>query len=247
MFFSNKIKVIDFGLFRGYTEMHCHVLPGVDDGVQDIEESLRILQKMQEVGVAEVWFTPHTMEDYPNNAEGLRKVFEELKHRIEDDSLQLHLSSEYMLDMNFEQMLTSGAELLPHKDNQLLVETSYFNPPYDLYGMLEEVRQKGYFPLLAHPERYVYMDEDDYKKLKDLGIRFQLNLPSLTGHYGETAKKKAQYLIKKNWYDTCGMDTHSEQSFRSFLQHKIARKHLSYCQSQLLSNFQLPYQDSNPD
>ena len=115
-----------------------------------------------------------------------------------------------MMDALFEERLQQN-DLLPlgDKGNRLLVETSYFTPPMDMDAILNRVKQKGYYPVLAHPERYVYMDKERYAALKNKDIRFQLNLSSLGGAYGSEAKDKARWLLKHNYYNLAGSDLHS--------------------------------------
>ena len=96
--------------------------------------------------------------------------------------------------------------------NQLLVETSYFTPPMDMDSILLRIKQKGYYPVLAHPERYVYMNKERYTELKNKDIRFQLNLSSLAGAYGSEAKDKAHWLLKHNYYNLAGSDLHSSRN-----------------------------------
>jgi tyrosine-protein phosphatase YwqE len=149
------------------------------------------------------------MEDIPNETKFLQERFLQLKQAYKGE-IQLHLAAEYMIDNVFSKRL-SNKDLLPHGElkNHLLVETSYFNPPLNLEKTLQEIYSIGYYPLLAHPERYVYMEENDYIKLKSNGIKFQLNLLSLKGMYGKTAQKKAEWLLSKNYYDQVGSDIHS--------------------------------------
>lgn len=194
---------------RGFTDHHSHILFGVDDGVKTLEVSLQVLQRYEEIGISKVWCTPHVMEDIPNTTSALRERYAELKAAY-TGPIQLHLAAEYMMDELFDERLEQN-DLLPlgENGNRLLVETSYFNPPMDLQGILKRIKAKGYFPVLAHPERYVYMDKDDYRKLKDMGILFQLNLSSLAGAYGEEAQHWAKWLMKKHFYNLAGSDLHS--------------------------------------
>lgn len=219
--FSKKQTLAESGFFKGFTDWHCHILPGVDDGVQTMDEALAILAEYERLGIAEVWLTPHIMEDIPNTTAHLRKRFAELQAAY-TGSIALHLAAENMLDPLFEQRLAAG-DLLPlgPDGNRLLVETSYFNPPIDLYGMLERIKSAGYHPVLAHPERYLYMSPADYRKLKQAGIEFQLNLPSLTGLYGPTAKKKAEALHKHNLYNYSGTDLHSIKQLKTIISKTI--------------------------
>ena len=195
-------------IFCGFTDWHCHILPGVDDGVQTMEEALAILAQYEEWGVRQVWFTPHIMEDIPNTTDFLRRRFEELKAAY-TGSVALNLAAENMMDNLFEERLAAG-DVLPitAKRDHLLVETSYFNPPMHLYDILLAVREAGYQPILAHPERYVYMEMRDYERLKNLGIKFQLNLLSQTGRYGRHVIKKMEKLLERHYYSYVGTDLH---------------------------------------
>ena len=207
--FKKRTRLVDSGIFRGFTDWHCHLLPGVDDGVQTIEETLRILSLYEDLGVTEVWLTPHIMEDMPNTTASLMARFKALEAAYQGN-IGLHLASENMLDNLFEERLKKN-DLLPLGKNgkHLLVETSYFNPPMGLSNILLRIKAKGYVPVLAHPERYVYMDENDYLKLKEMNIMFQLNLFSLVGAYGTGIRKKAGWLMKNGLYDLAGSDTHN--------------------------------------
>ena len=199
------------GALEGFTDWHCHILPGVDDGIRTMDEALLVLAEYGRLGVAEVWLTPHIMEDIPNTTEALRGRFAELKAAYEGP-VRLHLAAENMLDSLFEERFEAG-DLLPigPQGDHLLVETSYFSPPANFHGLLERIRSRGYYPVLAHPERYVYMDIGDYRVLKEAGVKFQLNLPSLYGHYGEEAKRKAERLRKEGWYEFEGTDLHRKE------------------------------------
>ena len=196
-------------LLKGFTDHHSHILPGVDDGVKKMETSLKVLARYEALGFAEVWCTPHVMEDIPNTTAGLQARFAELTAAYQGP-IKLHLAAEYMMDALFEERLQQDDLLtLGEAGHHILVETSYFTPPMDMDGILRRIKQKGRYPVLAHPERYVYMDKQRYMALKAEGIRFQLNLSSLAGAYGAEAKEKSQWLLKKGFYDVAGSDLHS--------------------------------------
>ena len=196
-------------LLTGFTDHHSHILPGVDDGVKKMEVSLKVLERYEQLGIAEVWCTPHIMEDIPNTTAGLQARFAELCEAYQGP-IKLHLAAEYMMDALFEERLEQGDLLnLGEEGNQVLVETSYFTPPMDMDKILLRIKQKGLYPVLAHPERYVYMNKERYAELKDNGIRFQLNLSSLAGAYGSEAKDKALWILKKDYYNLAGSDLHS--------------------------------------
>lgn len=216
--FRKKQTLAESGYFRGFTDWHSHILPGVDDGVQRMEESLEILAKYDELGVREVWLTPHIMEDIPNTTAHLRERFRELQDAYKGN-ITLQLAAENMLDSLFEERLEKN-DLLPigENGNHLLVETSYFNPPMGLRNMFLRIKAKGYYPILAHPERYVYMGKDKYLHLKTMGVKFQLNLFSLRGMYGKEAQQKANRLQKMGMYEYTGTDIHRLETLETALQ-----------------------------
>ena len=219
--FRKKQTLGESGFFRGFTDWHSHILPGVDDGVQTMEEALQILVEYERLGVKEVWLTPHIMEDIPNTTEKLRDRFTELRTAYQG-SVMLHLASENMLDNLFEERLEKN-DLLPiGKDGKhLLVETSYFNPPMGLSNILLRIKAKGYYPILAHPERYMYMSETDYKRLNSMNVKFQLNQFSLLGVYGKEVQKRAKTLQKQGLYNYIGTDLHQINILRNALRFKL--------------------------
>lgn len=220
-FFRKKQTLEESGFFRGFTDWHSHILPGVDDGVQTMEEALQILSEYERLGVKEVWLTPHIMEDIPNTSSRLRERFGELQSAYTGNVI-LHLAAENMLDSLFEERLEKN-DLLPlGKDGKhLLVETSYFNPPMELNNILHCIKTKGYFPVLAHPERYLYMNMSQYQQLKSMNIQFQLNIFSLTGLYGKEIQKRAYLLQKLHFYDYIGTDLHRMSTLQNVMQLKL--------------------------
>lgn len=232
--FSKKTTIAQSGLLAGAIDHHSHILPGVDDGVESMEESLRILATYETAGVKELWLTPHIMEDIPNTPEKLKARFAELEAAY-TGNIKLHLAAEYMIDNNLHRLLSNEGEggdiiqcLLPigNKGNHLLVETSYYNPPIRLHETLRKIKSLGYHPLLAHPERYMYMDKEEYKELHEEGVKFQLNLPSICGAYGSTVKKRALWLLKEELYDAIGSDTHCEEGLEYLLESRHSNTRL---------------------
>lgn len=204
--FNRRRSFLESGLLAGAVDNHSHILYGLDDGVKRQEDSLAILRFLEEQGMSEVWFTPHVMEDVPNTTAGIRARFEELK-AVYDGGLKLNLAAEYMIDTLFEERLSQG-DLLTHGDGVVLVETSCIAPPYNLWDVLESMRKAGYRPLVAHPERYHYMERADYRRLHDSGCLLQMNLPSIVGFFGESVRKRALDLLDKGWYAMVGSDCH---------------------------------------
>ena len=206
--FTKKYSLGETDLMKGFTDWHSHILPGVDDGVRTLDESLSILDIYEHVGVNHLWLTPHVMEDTPNSPAVLRARFAELKEAYKGN-VKLHLAAENMLDNLFDERLAAGDVLPIGEDGMhLLVETSYFTPPFDLDDKITRIKAAGYYPILAHPERYVYMDDRKYRQLLDMDVKFQLNIYSFTGAYGEDARAKAKHMLKKGWYSYIGTDTH---------------------------------------
>ena len=224
-FVSNKITVRESGLLEGFCDYHCHLLPGVDDGVEELDETLQILREWESVGMKEVWLTPHIMEDIPNEPSELKKRFAGLQ-KAYHGSIKLNLAAEHMMDGTFLPRLEENGVLLinENENKRLLVETSYYIPPMNLEAMIDCIKKKGYEPLLAHPERYQYMDKKDYRYWKEKGVLLQLNLPSLVGAYGPDVQYKAEWLLRENMYDYCGTDTHSLQQVDFFLDGVISQK-----------------------
>lgn len=233
MLFWNKVKIGE--ILNGFTDWHTHILPGVDDGVKTLEDSLLILEEYERLGISRVWLTPHIMEDIPNEPGDLRRRAAELKSAYKGP-VELRLSAENMIDTLLSDRLAAGnllpigrgaARVSPEEEasgSGLLVETSFFSPPMDLDGMLHSIRRAGYFPVLAHPERYSYMTSREYEKLKSDGVLFQLNLPSLSGFYGPSAKDRAEKFLKRGWYDFAGMDLHSYKSLMHIISGTIPEK-----------------------
>lgn len=203
---QRKRSLLESGLLKGATDSHSHILFGLDDGVKTAEDSLKIMEFYEQAGLDTLWLTPHTMEDVPNTTEGIRARFEEFK-ALYHGPIKLELASEYMIDTLFEKRL-EDRDLLMHGEDTVLVETSTQFPPINLWDVLDTMLKAGYRPLVAHPERYHYMQKEDYRRLHDMGCLMQLNLPSLVGVYGETVALKAHELLKKGWYCMAGSDCH---------------------------------------
>jgi len=223
------------GIFEGKTDIHCHVLPGVDDGSPDIEHSLDLLDYMEEdIGFKKIWFTPHVMADLQNTAEKLKKVFDNFMPQYKG-GLEINLASEYMMDQGFETRLKTDPLRLGK--THLLVETSYMNPPSGLMQILEEVWNSDFHPLIAHPERYMYMEMQDYESLKASGYEFQLNFMSLSGYYGARPKMMAELLLEKGMYDFVGSDLHHINRYEDYLYDlKLATKQLDALEQLLIHN-----------
>ena len=205
-FFAGRLSVRESKVLQGKVDRHSHILFGVDDGVSTLEESLQAIALHEALGVTDLWCTPHVMEDVPNTTEALESRFAQLCEAYKG-SIRLHLAAEYMMDTLLEERLDRH-DLLVMEDNMLLVETSTLNPPYGYKDILRKIMSAGYRPVLAHPERYRYMSDEDYAELHKMGVAFQMNLPSVLGYYGKTVQQKALELLGKGYYRFIGSDCH---------------------------------------
>ena len=194
-------------------DIHSHLIPGIDDGSQSMEESMVLLKALKAQGYQKVITTPHIMYDSYNNTkssilQGLDSLQEEAKKNNID--ICIEAASEYYLDEGLLALIKSRDVLLI-AEKYLLFETSYTHRPLQLEDIIFEISAAGYVPLLAHPERYRYIKNPDkeYSRLKNLGVEFQINLNSFIGYYGTQAKKNAIFLSKQGMIDFLGSDTHN--------------------------------------
>ena len=177
-------------------------LPGIDDGAKDLNQSIELIKKMSSYGIKNFITTPHVFGDvYPNSSQTIKDKLLEVQNELKAQNLNdvtIHAAAEYMMDEQFS-ILLENDDILPLKDNYILVEMSYFNAPFNLYEIIFEIQLKGYKPILAHPERYnfYHTDFENYYKLKKAGCLFQLNLLSLTPQYGKNVQKVSIKLFKK--------------------------------------------------
>jgi len=202
------------------TDMHSHVLPGIDDGAQDVTMSLELIRGMKELGYSKLIATPHILwEMYPNTRDGILDVLDEMRDAIKEQQIEieLHAAAEYFLDDHVAGLLKKKEPLLTFGDNYVLTEFSMASPPIDVKEILFEMRMQDYQPIIAHPERYVYLEQDKefYDELKDAGYLFQLNLMSLTGVYGKSVQRLANYLAEKEYYDLAGTDLHNQKHLKA--------------------------------
>ena len=207
-----KKSISQAEILNGFKDFHSHILPGVDDGIRSIADSLNVLNCYEICGVQCVVLSPHIMEDYPeNNPDFLRSRFELLTQAYKGP-IKLILAAEYMLDSGFENHLSKG-NMLTISDDTILVETSFMSKPLLFNDMIKNIQTSGYHIALAHPERYEYMKYQDYEMLNNQGVKFQLNLFSLIGAYGNVVEKRARRLLTKGLYHFIGTDIHSIASF----------------------------------
>ncbi|MFD2787681.1 tyrosine-protein phosphatase [Hymenobacter rubripertinctus] len=196
--------------------MHSHLLPGLDDGAETIEQSVELLRQLQALGYRKLIMTPHVMGDfYRNTPEGIRGALASLRQAAAAAGMggvQLECAAEYYLDESFGQRLERGEDLLTFGGEQrlVLVETSYINEPFNLAETIFNLKAAGYQPVLAHPERYTYLYGrfEELVRIREQGVLLQVNLNSLTGYYSAGAKRVAEKLIDGGLVDLLGTDAH---------------------------------------
>jgi len=229
-FLASKESITSSGLLNGTMDIHNHILPGVDDGVCNYDKAVQTLSWFYSNGVRRIYLTPHVMSDFSKNTAGyLSGQFDLLVSRLASDGItnipEIKLAAEYMLEAAFRKYKED--KLLTYANRHILVETSYISPPLGFMSILENLFESGYTPVLAHPERYHYMDMNEYTHLKSLGIRFQLNYISMVGAYGAMVMKKAVQLLMEGFYDFTGSDIHHMSRQKDIYQvKKLTDKHI---------------------
>ncbi|HET8885496.1 MAG TPA: CpsB/CapC family capsule biosynthesis tyrosine phosphatase [Salinimicrobium sp.] len=227
-FFQSKKFLID--ALQDYVDIHNHILPGIDDGAKDLNDSLNIIKGLSDLGITNFIATPHIMNDYyGNNNQSIETAFSLLKEQLEKEgrNISLRYAAEYMMDPKFE-LLLKEKNLLSLSRNYVLMEMSYFQAPLNLDEVIFETFTKGYLPVLAHPERYVFFHPKfhRYTKIKSKGVFFQLNALSLTDHYGPSTRKAALKLLESGMIDFLATDTHHVQHIEQLKEVRVSEKHL---------------------
>lgn len=233
-FFQKKHFLADH--LSDFTDIHNHILPGIDDGAANVEISYELVRNFEQIGVRNFIATPHVMNDYyPNTPETINTALEELRGRLQTEGkeeIKLRAAAEYMMDQTFLELM-QNQELLTLVENYVLVEMSYFQPPINLNAILFKLQTLQYKPVLAHPERYAFFHTRDlskYEELKDRGCLLQLNLLSLTGHYGKHIQSIASELTRKNMIDFLGTDAHQTRHLEKIQSIRLSSRSLELLQ-----------------
>lgn len=213
------------------TDVHCHIVPGVDDGSPDADTSSRLVAAMYEMGIRHIVATPHvTQSTFENDASTLAEPVQRLKDVLKRDgvSVRIDQSAEYRIDELLQKHIEQG-DLMPFPDNYLLIENSFIQEPWNLEQLVFDLQVRGFKPILAHPERYLYYHArgNRYEELHR-NLLFQINLLSLAGYYGKQEKKMAESLAKAGMVDFVGTDLHGwrhVECLREYLASSDARHH----------------------
>ena len=192
---------------EGFIDIHSHILPGIDDGAKNFNESKILIEKMKSIGFIKIIGTPHTYPGlFENTNDSIKNAFEKIKI-LEDEKIKINFASEYMLDESIIERARKK-NLLCIKDNFLLVEMGFISQPLGLFEIIYEIKVNGYIPVLAHPERYLFLSLKEIVELKKVGCLLQANLLSLTNYYGIRVRKNLEKLINQNLIDFVGSDIH---------------------------------------
>lgn len=230
--FRKKIEETPYLEAIGH-DIHCHLLPGVDDGSKSLEESLHCMRVMQKVGLKKITLTPHfCFPRYPNTEDDIKKRFENFKELVAQQAPDITLEidgigGEYRVDDGFERKIEQGVDMLHTAGGKaLLVELSLHQPRMGIEETLFDLQMKGEEIILAHPERYPYYNakSEILPRLKEQGVQLQINVLSLSGFYGEAAQKRAIQYIEEGWVDYLGTDLHNSLYAKALVEAASNRK-----------------------
>lgn len=213
---SGKPVVPDLS-FLG-TDMHSHLLPNIDDGLQDLEQTVEFIKDLQKLGYSKLICTPHILSDlYPNSRATILPKLALVRDALveEEVDIEVEAAAEYMIDHEFTELIAHSKkeDLLTIAGDYILVEMSYLSPSPNFDKVIFDLRMLGLQPILAHPERYSYYHDQftQYERFKELGCKLQVNLLSLSGAYGSYVKKNAEKLFKNQMVDFLGTDMHHDK------------------------------------
>ncbi|RWY49466.1 tyrosine-protein phosphatase [Mucilaginibacter gilvus] len=212
-----KERTLDYGPVM--VDMHSHVLPGIDDGAQTPEESIVLIKKMMELGIKKIIATPHVMVDYyRNDRDSIMNALAVLKEELKNQNIDIPVeaAAEHYFDETFEKRIDERSLMTMGADNYVLFELSFINEPHNVIQMIQKMRDAGYKPILAHPERYAYMNIDRMRAIRSWGCALQLNTIALTGYYGKPTQKMAEDMIDEQIVDFISSDMHHPRHAAAF-------------------------------
>jgi tyrosine-protein phosphatase YwqE len=219
--FGSKSQVVPFEPAFNFlqVDMHSHLIPGIDDGVDTVEHSVLVIKELMAQGYKKIITTPHIMFDsFRNSREtilpGLDLVREAL--RKENIDIEIEAAAEYYLDEQFLDLIKSN-NLMSFGKNYVLIETNYMHASPLLNKAIFDLKMAGYRPILAHPERYVYLYDhfEKFEEIYERGVLFQVNLFSLAAYYSPKSREMSEMMIEKNMVDFIGTDIHGERHFKA--------------------------------
>jgi protein-tyrosine phosphatase len=218
-FFSRSFKAIPSLNFIG-VDMHSHLLPGIDDGLQTLEETITYIKELQTLGYEKLILTPHIIADvHPNSPATILPKLNLVREELARQNIKMPIeaAAEYMIDLSLEHAIKRGDKLLTFGKNYILIEMSYAAPSPNMNAVIFELRMMGLQPIFAHPERYNYYHRnfEAYEQMVDNGCKLQANLLSFSGYYGKEVKRTAEKLVNKGMIDFLGTDMHHDRHLKT--------------------------------
>ena len=215
------------------TEVHCHILPGIDDGSPDVATSVELVKEMRDMGIRRIITTSHVTEStFENTPETIKSAYNELRTALDAEGIEMeiHTSAEYRMDEYFLNQIKEN-KLLPFPEDYILIENSFFQPYWEIKELIFDLKMKGYTPILAHPERYVYYHNTPniYNELFDYGCMYQVNLLSLAGYYYPQVKDVAWRLLNEGKVAFIGSDMHNAGHAKHIKEYIKTREYQKLC------------------
>lgn len=195
-------------------DIHSHILMGIDDGSKDLKTSLEILKKAEQAGITDIMLTPHyiNQSNYVANNQEKIELLQLLKKEAEATNIHinLYLGNEVYIDNELLTLIKEGKVLTLNDSRYILIELPLTNKLHHSKEILFEIIRNGYVPILAHPERYLYMQKKplQLREYLEMGVLLQGNYQSLFGGYGKEAKRALKILLKKGMIHFLGSDIH---------------------------------------
>jgi protein-tyrosine phosphatase len=199
-------------------DMHSHVLPGIDDGAQTVEDSVVLIKEMMALGIKKIIATPHIMADYyKNNATTINNALQLLQQHLKAENIDITIqaAAEHYFDEFFVKLIDND-ELMLINDKYVLFELAFTSKPPNLIYTVQKMTDKGLIPILAHPERYPYLTLKEVESVRSWGCQIQMNTISLTGYYGKPVKASAEAIIDAGLIDYISSDMHHPRHAQAF-------------------------------
>ncbi|MEP1035240.1 CpsB/CapC family capsule biosynthesis tyrosine phosphatase [Ekhidna sp.] len=206
-FFSRKITTLD-------VDIHSHLIPNIDDGSQSMKQSIEMIEELMVLGFRKIITTPHIHPNYPNRPEVILAGLEGLQKEIAKNNFEIEIeaAAEYFVDEGFHQQVKSKRLILSFGGKHVLVESSFLNKPVFFESVMFDLQSAGYIPVLAHPERYNFLEGsiEWLEELKSMGVMLQVTLGSIGGYYGNKPEQIGKLLLKNEMVDFLGSDLHRD-------------------------------------
>lgn len=195
-------------------DIHSHVIPSIDDGCDNMDEALEIIKSGLDCGITKIFATPHFIQgEFDNYKSDIFLQVNEINNLLRSSNLNISVvcGSEIMICPDIVDLLKSGKLCSLNNSRYVLIEFPMdFRVP-NVSKIITDILVAGFVPIIAHPERYLYIQRNIEEAIKyvESGALLQLNINSIIGDYGEDVKLTAIKLLKHNLIHLWGSDTHS--------------------------------------